>query len=78
MNREDFKKKYSSEIYLGDGLYVRFDGYHFVVITKRENGTHRVGLESHVFERLLDYRKKVYEEAKQIKDEPECATALQE
>lgn len=66
MNRDEFKKKYSEKTYLGDGLYVRFDGYHFILIT--ENGVHWVGLEPPIFDALLQYRKELYEEAENIKD----------
>jgi hypothetical protein len=34
-----------SEFYLGDGLYVSFDGWHFVLRAPRENGDHIVYLE---------------------------------
>ena len=68
MNREDFKNKYSEKFYLGDGLYVRFDGYHFILITERENSTHWVGLEPNIFDQFIEYRKSVYEDSKRITD----------
>ena len=54
---------------MGDGLYVHFDGYHFMLSTERENGEHWIGLEPPVFDELLEYRKKVYEDAKNIESE---------
>lgn len=47
---------FQKKIYLGDGAYVNFDGYHIVLTT--ENGvcaTDTVCLEPHVLEAFLDY-----------------------
>jgi len=69
MKRKDFIKKYTQKTYLGDGLYAQFDGYHFVLTTPRENGEHMVGLEPPVFDALIAFRKKVYEDAENLTDE---------
>lgn len=66
MKREDFVNKYSEKTYLGDGLYVHFDGYYFILSTERENGIHEVGLEPPVFNNLIAYRQQVYNE--ELKD----------
>jgi hypothetical protein len=66
MRREEFIKKYSAKSYLGDGLYVSFDGYHFILSTERDNGLHWVGLEPSVVDALIEHRKKVYEDASKI------------
>lgn len=66
MNYEEFKNKYSQKTYLGDGLFLHFDGYHFILSTERENGIHWVGLEPCVFDALLQYRDKVYKDAEAI------------
>ena len=66
MNREEFIKKYTDKTYLGDGLFVHFDGYHFILETKRENGVNWVGLEPPVFDAFIQYRKDVYEDANNI------------
>ena len=39
--------------YLGDGLYVYHDGYHFVLETPRKDGTHRVALEPDVLSQFF-------------------------
>ncbi len=73
MNHEEFKKRYSEKTYLGDGLYVHFDGYNFVLSAERENGEHWVGLELSVFDQLILYRIAVYDDVANIKegiDEP--------
>lgn len=47
----------SEETYLGDGLYVRFDGYAFVLRAPREDGDHWVAMEPDVlraFENFVD------------------------
>jgi len=68
MTLEDFKKKYIQETYLGDGLYAKFDGYHIVLRAPREEEDHWVALEPNVFENLLEYRKKLYEDAEKLTD----------
>lgn len=45
----------TNETYLGDGLYVSFDGYILTLRAPREHGDHWVGLEPQVFKALLDY-----------------------
>jgi hypothetical protein len=69
MNSEDFKNKYRKKRYIGDGSFVHFDGYHFILSTPREDGTHWIGLEPPVFEELVAYRREVYEAAKNIERE---------
>ena len=71
MKRKDFIKQYSRNHYLGDGLYVSFDGFHFILSAEREPGiTHWVGLEPPVFDALIRYRKKeVYKDAEDLTDE---------
>jgi hypothetical protein len=72
MKRSEFRETYTKKTYLGDGLFVHFDGYHFVLSTERENGVHWVGLEPHVFNELIAYRKQVYTDAENIEKEAEC------
>lgn len=44
------------EIYLGDGLYARFDRFGMLILrAPREGGDHWVGLEPEVLESLLTY-----------------------
>ena len=66
MTPEEFSDFYSKETYLGDGLYASFDWYHFVLRAPREFGDHYVGLEPPVFDALLEYRDRVYKDAKKI------------
>ncbi len=72
MKRNDFIDKYEKKTYLGDGLYVNFDGFHFILSTERsterENGTHWVGLEPAVFDEFIKYRKRVYKDAENLED----------
>lgn len=44
-----------SETFLGDGLYVSFDGYQIWLRAPREDGDHRVALEPQVWHRLNEY-----------------------
>jgi hypothetical protein len=68
MKREEFKNKYSKEVYLGDGLYASFDGYQVILRAPREFVDHHVALEPSVFDRLLAYRENIYADAKLIID----------
>ena len=40
------------ETYLGDGLYVSFDGWHLKLRAPRENGDHWIGLEPEIYQEL--------------------------
>lgn len=42
--------------YIGDGVYVSFDGYHLWITTQREDGEHRIALEPETFHRLVQAR----------------------
>ena len=43
------------EEYLGDGLYVSYDGWQFCLRAPRENGDHVVYLEPSMLKRLNEY-----------------------
>lgn len=44
-----------SEIYLGDGLYASFDGYHIILRAPRDGMDHYVYMEPSVYDALGDY-----------------------
>lgn len=69
MNKKDFIKKYTEKTYLGDGLFVSFDGFHIILSAERENGMDWVALEPCVFDQLVDYRKQLYKDHEGIEDE---------
>ncbi len=70
MTRNEFMNKYLQPHYIGDGAYVHFDGYHFILTTQRHDQRDpvwdEIALEPPVFDNLLEYRKQVYEDAKNI------------
>jgi len=76
MKCKEFIEKYSKKKHLGDGLYVEFDGFHFILSAERENGWNWVGLEPSVFDELIRHRKQVYADAENI--EPEVAKVMNE
>jgi hypothetical protein len=45
--------------YLGDGLYVSFDGFQFRLWTERDSGVHEVFLDPQTLESFLAYVKHV-------------------
>ena len=54
-------EKALKETYLGDGLYVSFDGYQLILRAPRESGDHFVALEPSVYSALLTYVKRLKE-----------------
>jgi hypothetical protein len=52
------------ESYIGDGVYVSFDGWYVWLYTDRENGRHKIALEPAVFDKLLQFTKEVWKEEK--------------
>lgn len=51
--------KEAGEHYLGDGLYVSFDGYQIRLRAPRSGGDHEVFLEPPVLEAFLAYAKEI-------------------
>jgi len=48
--------------YLGDGVYVSFDGYHIILDLRGQDSTTRIAMEPVVLENLDRYRQKVREQ----------------
>lgn len=48
------------ETYLGDGLFVSFDGYSFILRAPRESEDHWVALEPEVLAAFLSFIKTIY------------------
>jgi hypothetical protein len=53
------------EAYLGDGLYVSFDGWYFWLRAPRPDGEHRVAMEPDTLKAFDDYRRMI---AKQLNE----------
>ena len=71
MTRDEFIKRYSEKMYIGDSVYVHFDGYHIILETNNgypDDPRNRIGLEPSVFDNLEEYRKHIYEDADKIED----------
>lgn len=62
MTNDELTKKWGTPTYIGDGLFIHFDGYHFILTTERENGIHEIGLEPIVFEAIIQYRDACYKQ----------------
>lgn len=45
----------NKETYLGDGLYISFDGMHIILRAPRLDGDHWVGLERPVYRAMLKW-----------------------
>lgn len=46
-------------VYIGDGLYLSFDGYNVWVETEREGQMHSIALEPGMVERIASYRAEI-------------------
>lgn len=53
------------EEYLGDGLYVSFDGWQFCLRAPRENGDHVVYLEPNALKRFNYYAERMLKQSPQ-------------
>ena len=51
------------EVYLGDAVYVSFDGYQIWLRTG-DGGNHKIALESAVFAALVAYHKQLVQEGR--------------
>lgn len=63
MNRKELIEHHSKPSYIGDSVYVHFDGYHFILETRNGNANdpgNRIGLEPDVIRKLLAHREQVY------------------
>lgn len=56
MNGEQLLKKYKEPRYLGDGLYVTYDGYQYCLFTQEGN---KVYLEPEVIFSFKDYQNEI-------------------
>lgn len=45
--------------YLGDGLYVEFDGYQYRLFAPRPGGVHEVFLDSFILDKFNEFAKRV-------------------
>ena len=57
----------SEEVYLGDGLYCRFDGFMFTLRAPRRDGDHWVGLEPSVLRAFDEFRKRIEDQYRKVK-----------
>jgi len=72
MNINEFIREYGLKFadYLGDGLYVGYDGDQMILFAEREDSIHWVGLDDQTFQSLKRYGIRVQDainEAKEIK-----------
>ena len=52
--------------YIGDGVYVSWDGYQIVLRTEREGfGVHEIALDTRTFRNLIDYNKRLTKDLEQ-------------
>ena len=57
-----------NEVYLGDGVYISHDGYQFwIAVNDHRNKV--VALEPEVFDRLIEYKRKITEKYKREEQE---------
>lgn len=69
MTLTEFKEKYSKPVYIGDGVFVEFDGYQMILKADRSDyheAVHWIALEPSVFEMLTEYWNSVQRDAKAL------------
>lgn len=62
--REKLIAHYEKPQYIGDSVYIHFDGYHFILETCNGNPddpTNRIAIEPDVWNGFFQYRKELYE-----------------
>jgi hypothetical protein len=76
MNKEELRKflieKYKKPTYIGDSVYVHFDGYHFILETRNglpDDPINTIGLEPSVIEIFMQYRENCYKDFIELKNE---------
>ena len=63
-NRKYLIDKYSKPTYIGDSVYIHFDGYHFVLETRNglpTDPSNSIAIEPKVWSNFDDYRRECYE-----------------
>jgi tartrate dehydratase beta subunit/fumarate hydratase class I family protein len=60
----ELHKRIKEKVYIGDGLYAQFDGWHIVLSAPRMNGEHFVCLEPSVLREFDEYRERLYKNLK--------------
>lgn len=75
MTRKEHIKKYrETKTYIGDSVYIHFDGYHFILETRNglpTDPTNTIALEPEIIKSLLMYREQVYKDAENFEPEKE-------
>lgn len=64
----ELKEKYEKLMYIGDSVYIHFDGYHFILETINDDSgaSNRIAIEPYVFDMLIMYRDTCYREFQTI------------
>lgn len=57
-----------ASVYLGDGLYAKYDGFQIWLHTERDGVTHSVALEPEVLQAFDNYRMKINQLAEELKE----------
>lgn len=52
-------KKLIEDRYIGDGVYVSYDGYHIWLDTRAQEPVNRIAMEPAVWDQLIQYRRDV-------------------
>lgn len=60
MTAAELERKYRTETYLADGVYVSFDGWHLILRAPREEGDHYIFIGPDVWDVLEAYRARLH------------------
>ena len=59
------KRGVPNEVYIGDGVYVTYDGWQIWLRTTREEGDHQIALEPETYTALVQFVERLKEKAKE-------------
>jgi len=71
MNREELIKHFKQKTYIGDSVYIHFDGYHFVLETHNgfsDDPSNIIALEPGLIEKIVKHQKYVYEQFEELRE----------
>lgn len=74
MNRQDLINHFQQKTYIGDSVYIRFDGYHFILETHngfKDDPSNRIALEPGLIEAIVRHQKYVYQQFEELREREE-------
>ena len=71
LTKDELIRKYAAKTYIGDSVYIHFDGYHFILETRNgfpDDPSNTISIEPNVFYNLIEYRNNCYREFELLRE----------